>query len=326
MDANQMESEGSVKELYGEIKEGSEKAKAGDISPLLFAKLKKLLEEGKLNPLLHNSFGWYLYFRLRLSRQNDFITQKLELATYLKLKTTRPSVLHSLILHEAIRLKKQTPGGMRFHNFLKMWKLENLREEDWQRFEMKDGSLTASLVEKIIACLAKELTELKIKAPQELIELTDRALILFPDNLQLPECKAAVCKSLGEKEEALRYIVSALLRQPSKSHLWRRAYDLTGKLDLKIAFLSKAITLQKGEAFLGNTRLKLARLLLRKNLPHYALFELRKYHDVCMSNRWSLGKEYDCLRSEISPKVQAEDSQEVYRKYVPLADDFLYGT
>ena len=96
------------------------------------------------------------------------------MGSYLKIQ--KPSLLHSLILHEAARMKKQKPNGFKFINFLDLWDLGNLREEDWQQHQTSDGSLLPSLVEKIIGCYAKELSALKIEASAEISDLTDKAI------------------------------------------------------------------------------------------------------------------------------------------------------
>lgn len=312
-------------QLYEEIKEGTEKAKTGELSPELLFKLKGLMQAGDLPPALHNSFGWFLYFRLKISRPNDFAGRKADLATYLKLNPAKPSPLHSLMLHEAVRLKKEKPSGFRFANFLDIWGLENLRNEDWLRYETDDGRLMASLAEKTIACYAKELPGLKTEAPREISDIADRLMERYTDNPNLPLYKAEICLSQGNREEALDHIRSLLLKQPSRGHLWRKAYELVGNADLRIAFLCKAISLQKDEAFLGNIRLKLARLLLKKNLPHHALHELQKYHQLYSSRRWHISKEYDYLRNRISADITAADDREVYLRFMPLADEFLFS-
>ena len=313
----------SLSELSREIKEGTDKARKGEPTNPLMLKLKKLLERGQLDVPLHNNVGWFLYFRIKNSQHSNFVIQKKDLATYLKLQVSKPSLLHSLILHEAVRMKRQKPNAFKFFNCLTLWGLENLRSEDWQLFEGEDTGKSTSLVEKIISCYAKELTQLKIEATSEMADLTDKAMKTFPENGNLLLYKSEICKSLGNKEEALAHLKSLLLRQPSKSLFWRKTAELIGKHDLKIACLCKAISLQEDEEFLGDTRLKLARLLLRKKLPQFALFELQKYHRLYMSKKWALSKEYDELRNRINPEVKAEDDQKIYSHYMPIADDFL---
>lgn len=313
----------SLSELSRQIKEGTDKARKGGPTNPLMLKLGRLLEIGQLDISLHNSVGWFLYFRIKNSQPNNFVIQKNDLATYLKLQTTKPSLLHSLILHEAIRMKKQKPNAFKFFNFLTLWRPENLRLEDWKQFEGKGIRKTPSLVEKIISCYAKELSQLKIEASREMAYLTDKAIRTFPGNDNLLLYKSEICKSLGNKEEALTLLKSLLQKQPSKSHIWRKTADLIGKHDLKIACLCKAISLQKDEEFLGDTHLKLARLLLRKKLPQFALFELQKYHRLYMSKHWSLSKEYDNLRNRINPDIKAEDDKDIYLRFMPIADDFL---
>ena len=315
-----------TKELYEAIKEGTAKARNGEPTNPLMLELKSLLESGLLDTSLHNAMGWFLYFRIKNSQPNDFVTQKNDLSTYLKLETTKPSPLHSLMLHEAVRMKKLKPDRFKFINFLTLWNPVNLREEDWEPYEVNENARMPSLVEKILGCYAKELPRLKIEASPEISSLADKAIEKFPGNSNLPLYKAAIAISRKDREEALGYIKSLLIKQPTKSHLWRKAYELVGPLDLKVVCLCKAISLQKDEAFLGNARLKLARLFQRKGLSQFALFELQEYHRLYTSKRWSLSKEYDYIRNQISPEVRAEDSRQIYARFMPLAEEFLYAS
>lgn len=309
--------------LQQEIRVATEMAKKGEPTNPLMLKLKKLVFAGILDNSLHNSVGWFLYFRIKNSAPNNFVIQKTDLSIYLKLNTTKPSLLHSLILHEAIKLKSKKPEDFKFINFLAFWRIENLREEDWKPFRVDENAPFSSLVEKLIGEYVKELSKLKIEASPEITALADAAIERFPANLNLPFYKAIFCASNGEKGEALSLIKSLLQKQPAKSHLWRKAYELVGPIDLKIACLCKTITLQYDETFLGNARIKLARLLLRKNLPHFALFELQKYNWMYMSKRWKQSKEYEEVRSRINSDVKAADSKEIYTRFLPLADEFL---
>ena len=69
----------------------------------------------------------------------------------------KPSILHSLILGEAIKVEQNTPLQFRIRDFIRIWGLENLREEDWEQYRSEEGNTLPSTVEKLIGVYTKEL-------------------------------------------------------------------------------------------------------------------------------------------------------------------------
>lgn len=78
------------------------------------------------------------------------------LADYLKLPIERPSRLHSAILSAAIKFVNSCPE-FHFANFLQMWDVNNLRNEDRQSYKSDDGKFFPSLEERTAKALAHSL-------------------------------------------------------------------------------------------------------------------------------------------------------------------------
>ena len=161
--------------------------------------------EGNLGEKLYPDFGWLIYYALKQTNLGETQNRKILLNQYLKLNLPRPSILHSLILGEAIKIEQTTPLQFRIRDFIRIWGLENLRTEDWEQYKTNEGHTLPSLVEKLIGVYAKELKTDGIKSPDDFSNLVDNALTKYPKSQNMPYFKATVLISQGKKEEALDY-------------------------------------------------------------------------------------------------------------------------
>lgn len=105
-----------------------------------------------LDPALHEDFGWilYRYLKARLDELPSSEAGTL-LDNYLKLKNTRPSMLHSMMLNFALRFAKSHPDFI-FHNFFESWGISNFRFEDLND-KSHNGESIPSLISRVCAQL-----------------------------------------------------------------------------------------------------------------------------------------------------------------------------
>lgn len=309
---------------YGMIKDALTKAKEGvDISEI-YSTIRQLYDSSGLDPELYTDFGWLIYYTIRNTLINDVNNRKQLLNQYLKLNLSRPSVLHSRILAEAIKIEHTYPLQFRIRDFIRLWGLENLMDEDWEQFTTEAGHVLPSLVEKLIGVYAKEIKTDGIIASEEFNDLVDKALERYPQNQNMPYFKAIVLISQGNKEEAIEYYKSLILRFPSKFYLWSQIAELVEEPDIKIGLLCKALTVGVEDTFLGGVRLRLAQLLIYKGLMPNAQYELNKYKEVYSSHGWSLKPEYWQLSNQIVNVSDEDNNQSIYLEYCPKADNFVY--
>lgn len=315
-----------VEPLFSELKDGLERAKRGQDIDELYG---RLIDQFKNKTLLEGhylDFGWLIYYKLRSTPLSDAQTRKVDLHQYLQLNLPKPSLLHSLILGEAVKVEDNTPLQFHIRNFMILWGWENIREpEDWEQFKTDDGKIVTSLVEKLIKVFSKELKTDGVESPREFSDLIDKAIEKYPNNQYMPLYKAYQLLSLGEKGEALDYYKKLILRSPSKSYLWSQLSDLVEDAELRTALLCKAISVEKDEQFVGASRLKLISVLLGRDQMGKAAFELKKYKDFYTSKGWSLKDEYWQLANQIESSVSLENSDELFATALPKADQFLYS-
>jgi len=112
---------------------------------------RKLCDKGAGDADIRTSLGWELY---KMSKElmahepvNVYFVKK-NLYEYLQLTVEKPSLLHSCFL----QLASKFAGEERFSMlaFSRLWGLEFLRSDDWEKFVTDDEKELPSLAEKII--------------------------------------------------------------------------------------------------------------------------------------------------------------------------------
>lgn len=311
---------------YCEIKKILDEIKQGADAITLCKSISLYFDTGDLDEKLYEDYGWIIYYALKQTDLNSVYNRKVLLFNYLKLNLPRPSILHSCILSEAVKVEQNTPLQFRIRDFFKMWGSENLREEDWSQYTTKDGKALPSLVEKLVGVYAKEIKTDQINPSEEFSRLLNMAIERFPNNQNLPYFKSIVLIAQGLKDEALSYYKTLILKSPSKVYLWENAADIVDNFDIKIGLLCKAVTLGNDEKFLGGARLSLAACFIKKGLFQNAKNELDIYKKTYDSNGWNLKKEYMEIADCIPLSTVAEDNTKLYSEYLTFADEFIYSS
>lgn len=310
---------------FDTVKNAVEEAKKGGDVNAIHKQIFELYSRGEIDSKLYADLGWLSYYALKATTLSDAYRRKVLLNQYFKLNLDRPSILHSLILGEGIKIEQNTPLQFRIRDFIRIWGLENLREEDWEQYRTNDGNTLPSTVEKLIGVYSKELMTDNVVAPDDFAEIVERALAKFTNNQNMPLFKARVLLSQGKKDEALKYYRDLILRFPSKFYLWNQAADLVDDIDLKIGLLSKALNCGADEGYMGGVRMKMAATLHAKGLMPNARYELDQYRSGYQERGWHLKSEFLALYNQLSSITPSENNNQLYSDYSPIAEDFIYS-
>jgi hypothetical protein len=233
---------------------------------------------------------------------------------------------HSEILNLAERFMKEN-DEWRFINFFKDWNPKNLRNEDWKETK-KDENTYQSLATKV---LKKTFEILKTQTSEQdlswFIQAYEKAIKLFPDDEWLLRQKALVHLRNNELELAIKIYKKLVLELAEKHYVWQEFSDcIISDNSLKIGMLSKALSLEENEDFLGNIHLDLAKVLIDDNLLENALIELETYKKHREIKNWKLSSAFDnLLKKTSSIKQSLKDNRELYKKYIPLAENFAFA-
>lgn len=311
---------------FQEIKDAVEKAKEGEDAVSAHQQATVWYNEGQLDRQLYSDFGWLIYYALKQTDGSQAHKKKVLINQYFQLNLPKPSLLHSLILGEAIKIEQNTPQQFRFRDFIRIWGLKNLRDEDWEQFYTEEGNTLSSTVEKLIGVYAKELKTDEVESSKDFSQLVDKALITYRNSQNMPYFKAIVLISQGKVQEALAYYKNLILKFPSKFYLWDQAERLVEDIETKIGLLCKALTCGASDDFLGGVRLKLASLLVQKGMSENAKHELERYRETYQKKGWNLKSEFWKIYNQLNSVKEAPDNNIIYSEYAIKADDFIYSS
>ncbi|WP_188050259.1 M48 family metallopeptidase [Flavobacterium sp. GP15] len=233
---------------------------------------------------------------------------------------------HSAILNLAERFMKENEEW-RFLSFFKNWNPENLRNDDWKETK-KDENTYKPLSTKAIK---KAFENLKTQTSEQdllwLIQPYETAIKLFPNDEWLLREKALLHFKNNELELAIKIYKQLVLDLANKHYVWQEFSDcIVNDNSLKIGMLSKALSLEKNEDFLGDIHLNLANVLIEENLLEDALVELETYKKHREIKGWKLSSLFNELYNKAnSVKQSLKDNRELYKKYIPLAENFAYA-
>ena len=311
---------------FQQIKDAVEKAKGGADAISAHQQATAWYNEGQLDRQLYPDFGWLIYYALKQTAGGEAYKRKALLNQYLQLDLPKPSILHSLILGEAIKLEQNTPLQFRIRDFISIWGLENLRDEDWEQYRTDNGNTLPSTVERLIGVYAKELKTDGVESSDDFSKLVDKALAKYPNSQNMPYFKATVLISQGKVQEALTYYKNLILHFPSKFYLWNQTAELVEDIDTKIGLLCKALTCGAEDEFLGGVRLRLASLLYQKGLSENAKYELERYRETYGNKGWNLKPGFWEIYNQVNSVEKAIDNKTIYSEYGGKADEFIYSS
>lgn len=311
----------------GEVRCACDSSKTKGQAMAAYVQLTAFQDLGELDSSFFNDYGWVIYRALKEDVSGNVIRRKQMLNRYLLLGLERPSLLHSLILSEAVKIEKSTPLQFLFSGFLAIWDLNNLREEDWRRGKVGDGKEVSSLVEKMIVVYVKEMLITPSVSPSEVfLSVLDRAVEKFQDNGHLTRYKAQLLIKDGKPQEAIALYKQLLAKSPQKFYLWSELAELTDNQNLKIGLLCKALKFGRKEEFLGKIRVALAGIFCLKQAYEHALYELNLVRQVYQRQEWkNLPSDFWSVFYQIPKGTEPQNSKTQHDAYEGIADEYIYS-
>jgi len=226
---------------------------------------------------LNNQFAWELQKEGKIifsaEKVNVQAVRKL-LADYIKLKNDRPSLLHSLFLRFADKIRNKEEFNL--ISFLKLWDLNNLREDDFEPFS-KDGKTYPSVAEKILQHGAKLILDKRLSVEVDyFLPFLDIAIERYQDNIWLSYYKAKLLHLVNQNEEAIEFLIPVIKEKISDYWTWSLLAELVvdSDNDKAISCYCKSLLCKGEDKFIANVRVKFAQLLIQKELWSEAKFEI----------------------------------------------------
>jgi hypothetical protein len=229
---------------------------------------RKVCAGGAADKEIQTSLGWELYKhakQLITDGSDNLATVKGNFRDYLKLEVEKPSLLHSCFLQLAAKLAGRDKFDMLV--FSRMWNLEYLRPEDFERYHA-DGKEYPSLAEKVIQAAGKEAAASNnVQGCTYIVPYLNAAIEQFPDNIWLKLDKAKVLISLGQHGEALAFGLEVTKAKVNDYWAWALVGDIVSSTDQQTALscYCKALSCPTDDKYTGKVRLKLAQQMLEGN-------------------------------------------------------------
>ncbi|KQY95034.1 MULTISPECIES: hypothetical protein [unclassified Brevundimonas] len=292
-----------------------------------------LFNGGTLDRSNHTNYGWDLFKATRDALQQEPQDQwsgspvaeaRRYLGIYLKLDVERPSLLHSCILQQALRLAPS--GHLKVMAFVRMWGLEHLRAEDFERYVAEDGKARSSLAETAVQHAAKEAVLDGQAGNLEYVQpFVDLAMARFPDNAWLRLNKAKILRALGRQDEALAVAIDFAKSKVGEYWAWELLGDLVTDPEQRRGCYCKALICSQDDNFVSGVRLKLARALVGAGeFPEAKGEVLRVIEHKTRAGHRIPAEAHDLMQGSWFSEVSAlEPKAAFYARFASQADDLL---
>lgn len=313
-----------------EISQAKALSKAGRHAEAIAA-YRKALSQSPADREAQTGLGWELFKHskaLMAAEKVNIGAVKRNLNDYLKLDIEKPSLLHACVLQLAAKLAGQEKFSMLV--FSRLWNLEYLRPEDFERYRAEDGKEYPSLAEKVIQQAGKEAAASDNEREQKyILPYIDAAIERFPDNVWLKLDKAKVLLSLGMHTEALAFSLAVAKAKSNDYWAWELLGDIVSRTDGEAALgcYCKALSCPSEDKFTGKIRIKVAQRMLENDDFAAAKLEI----ETVLRSKESEGHKIPEAAAEIASqpwfaKTQAASSnRNFYKSRSPAAEALLFG-
>ncbi len=311
------------------VQQAYAQAKAGN-GEGAYITVSAIYDDGRLPDDQRPAYGWIIYYSLKQHRDNDLesliVERRRRLMRYIELTLPSPSLLHSLILGEAVRIEKAVPLKFILHNFFELWGgSAKLRPEDWEQYKGEHGTLP-SLVEKLIGPYVKEVVTDRRDPSEDFLSLIDKALATFDNNQNLPRQRAQIYLYFNEKDKAVELYRKLLKRNASRGFLWSELAELVEDADTRLAMTCMALSKNAKEDFNGKIRVSLASQLCDRGEYALAAGQLALVRQCYQRMGWPhLPANMSQVSSRIPSGTPEADGSDFVRQHADEANTYLYG-
>jgi hypothetical protein len=292
---------------------------------------RKLCANGAVDTAIQTNLAWELY---KLSKESmaqnnvNLNVVKKHLNDYLKLEVEKPSLLHSCFLQLASKLAG--PGSLNMLVFARLWSLDYLRPEDFDRYTGDDGKEYPSLAEKVIQQASKEAAGSgNHQNLNYILPHIDQAITLFPDNIWLKLNYVKVLLALGKHDDALTYGLEVTKSKINDYWSWELLGDICSCSDPEATLSSycKALLCSSDDKFTGKVRLKLALRLVETGELARAKHEVERLVAYRDKEGQKIPEDATKIVSQAwYGETQATDSNVVfYKANISVAESLLFS-
>ena len=119
--------------------------------------------------------------------------------------------------------------------FIRIWGIENFRDEDYETYKTDDGKEFSSLVEKVIGQASKKASESSNSELHDYINpYLKEAIKRFPENIWLRWNKAKIFVAMGNCDKALPIVSEFAKSKGNEYWVWELLGDISKEINKKV--------------------------------------------------------------------------------------------
>ena len=163
--------------------------------------------------------------------------------------------------------------------FIRIWGIENFRDEDYETYKTDDGKEFPSLVEKVIGQASKKAAESsKSELHAYINPYLEEAITRFPENIWLRWNKAKILVAMGNYDKALPIVSEFAKLKCNEYWVWELLGNISKEInnDSALSCYCKALLCNPTDIFSAKVRTKLAQLLITIDEHAKAKYEIDK--------------------------------------------------
>lgn len=213
----------------------------------------------------------------------------------------------------------------RFPPFILKFTTVDFQSNDFLPVEKEEktyDSLVTKCIGKMYDYILKNLDHVRA---DDFIDLIKMQLKYTPDQPQLMRKLAILLSKTGRSQEASDTFRELLL----KLNEWYVWHDVAKTIEndnaLKMAFLAKALLMQRNEDFLGEVHLEMAECMLHDGLKPFAAKELAIYKETRLRNNWKIEDRYQALSKQVENIQENPDNRKYYLSIAENAETYAYS-
>jgi tetratricopeptide (TPR) repeat protein len=247
------------------------------------------------------SYGWALYRALKdklESNEEDTAAHNELLTEYLPVNAPKPSILHSLMLGLACKVKRG--GFFDFIDFFENWGYTNLRPEDFSDFIFEEKEYPG-IAEKALMRAGKEiLADQNVNHIDDFMHVLDTGIQLLDDNIWLLFYKARILMKLGKNREAIHFIKPVVKEKFNEFWIWDLLGDayLPLSKEMALSCFCKALTCHAEDKYMVELIYNTAALLHELGYDNEAKTAYEKLFEIRIANGWPLSMEMEMTQQE----------------------------
>ena len=360
VEINQLRRDGNVEEAFSECKLRLEEypddkdvrvtmawccksrcelaAKAVDAAKFVetFALLPHLSLEDVGESNIHNRFAWdiFVLFKALENRHAELAdTASRIFSTLEQLIFIKPEKYYSLLADAFLKVKASLNMPWEpFVDFIDWFDLDNLRPDDYKSIDTNKGHKIPALADRIRSAYFRALNaRIERSTAQEwqienFIAWTSRLHMEHPEYQFTLYHRALILLALDRKKDAFEAIRPFVQRKKNDYWVWDVLSETTDDPEIQLSCCCRALMCRAEQKYLGQLRLKTARLMHELGHDGNARCEIRLLSQTYTALGWRIPAEANDMRFQqwYQNAEAPESNKDFYRDHLADSEAFLY--